>query len=88
MRKSDRESPEFGIRIHTGQEASGLFNNLTTSPRCMDFRRDLENWAGQVEGNWMGLKVEVNRECQMLDREPCTIFTQGWQKARLDLPLS
>lgn len=42
---------------------------------------------GKLKGNWMGLKVEVNRECQMLDREPCTIFTQGWQKARLDLPL-
>jgi len=40
-----------------------------------EFQGYLGDWAGQVDANWMGEKLEVNGECQLLTGRPRIAFS-------------
>jgi hypothetical protein len=54
----------FRIFCNVGNNVPYLLSML--GPYPFDLSADFGDWAGQVEGNWMGQKSGVNREGQML----------------------
>jgi len=55
--------------VHSGKMLKN-FARTVKNFHNLNLRRQFEDWAGQAEGNLIGQKSEVSRECQMFMASP------------------